>query len=385
MNVLGSRALAAAVAVGILAGCENSTRQVSEGESGSYEASLAVRKDGFVVTWHDHRDGNAEIYARLLDARGRPAGPERRLTRSLAPSFEADVVVAADELVVAWYEVIGEGRSEARLGRWRPDGSERWVRTLSGADRNGRNPLVRVAGDRLFCAWLEGEGDDIAVWSRWFDLDGRPLSPPERLASAGPTTWNLGAEVAEDGRVWVVFDATAGTRADELFMVGIEGGQIATDLLTEDDGVASKYPDIALHGDRVALTWYDELDGNREVYLAVGVSRAIREGLSRLATRVTATPGESIGAYVDWNADRVGLAWSDEVDGQHEVFFQSFDLDGRPVREARRLTRNETASLIPSIQPWAGGFALAWNEDVIGMRGSHGGGGRSDVAFTLVR
>ena len=76
---------------------------------------------------------------------------------------------------------------------------------------------------------------------------------------------------------------------------------------------------------------------------------------------------------------------ADDREGQHEVFFQSFDHKGLARGGARQITMNPTASLIPAIQPWADGFALVWNEDVIAARGTHESGGRSEIVFSLQR
>src|SRR5690606_17052963 len=70
---------AVVLALALAAGCAASgPRQVSDSGAGAFEAALAATEDGFVVAWYDVRDGNAEIYARLLDPDGRPLEPERR-------------------------------------------------------------------------------------------------------------------------------------------------------------------------------------------------------------------------------------------------------------------------------------------------------------------
>lgn len=85
------------VAFLVLTGCGPVPRQVPRSGKGAYEASLQTTRSGFVVAWHDYRDGNADIYARVLDLYGRAVGPELRLTRSPALSLEADVDAADDE------------------------------------------------------------------------------------------------------------------------------------------------------------------------------------------------------------------------------------------------------------------------------------------------
>ena len=206
------------------------------------------------------------------------------------------------------------------------------------------------------------------------------------MADAGPTTWNVNAAIDGDGRAWVVFDATAGTRTDEIFLVVADADDAAASpvRLTDDDGIPSKYPDLAFGPHAAAVTWFDERDGNREVYLAVAPFPWLRDRFEAHTRRVTATAGASIGAYVTWSGGRVGLAWSDDTGGESEVYFQAFDAVGAALDAAERLTSNSTASLIPAIQPWGDGFALAWNEDVVEERGDHRSGGRSDIVFVTV-
>ena len=378
-----------------LAACDGPVlpRQISESGSGAYEASLAALDDGYVVAWHDYRDGNAEVYVRRLDLTGRPMGGEQRLTRSPALSFEADVEVIGGDIVVAWYDRPAEGPLEAKVGRWTVDGHQLWERVLSSPDRNGRNPVVVSTDEGLFCAWIEEVEGGTEVWARWFNSEGRAMRERQRVALAGQNTWNLNGDSDGDGVVWLVFDGAVETTTDELFLARVDTGRPAelprVVRLPDDDGFASKYPDIALGQGQeqpVALTWFDERDGNREVYLALLTESVLAAGqLDIGGARVTDTPGESIGAYVAWGAAGVGLAWSDELNTQHEIFFQLFDADGRALADPRQLTVNDTASLIPAIEPTADGFALVWNEDVIAERGSHETGGRSEIVFADIR
>lgn len=98
--------------------------------------------------------------------------------------------------------------------------------------------------------------------------------------------------------------------------------------------------------------------------------------------RVTTTKGHSIGAYTAWSGDRLGLAWCDDTEGQHEIYFAEFDASGAPKGATQRLTDTHPGSLIPSIHAWRDGFVLAWNE-YEGASG-HDEEGRSQVLLKLV-
>lgn len=407
--------LMVAPAVAFLAGAESEIAQVSRSGRGAYEASLAPHASGFVVAWYDTRHGRPEIYARSVDAAGRPLADEHRLTQSTARSYEPSIAVAdrdgVEDLIVAWYDVAADdSASVARVGAWTVAGVPRWERRLSAPGHRGRATVVAVAGDRIQCAWIEeapnasGAGDAgkravpgrvearerqgsaAALWGQQLTLAGEPIGPPRRLAWASRTTWNLNLAMAGDGIAWVVFDARMGTQAHELFLARVDGDRVTVDRLSADDAADSVYPDLALGGERAALTWWDTRDGNAEVYLAVVDEEELPNGIEQAASRVTDTAGESIGAYVDWNGARFGLAWSDEVEPgrPEEVYFQEFTASGVPAGAPRRLTANPTASLIPAIHDAGTRFALAWNEDRVELRGDHRVGGRSEVVFAFV-
>ena len=378
----------------VTVGAQSDAVQVSRSGRGAYEASLAAHRLGFAVAWHDTRHGVPEIYARLVDGSGRPVSGEYRLTASAGRSYEPSIDVPdpeiSDNLIVAWYEVAADGSSSrARVGAWTAAGTPRWTRTLSDPRRDGRAAMVAVIGDRMQCAWIEETDTEpnasAAIWAQQLNLEGEPLGVAHRVADASRTTWNLNLSVDAGGVPWVVFDAQLDTRAHELFLARLGRERAIVERLSVDDGASSLYPDLAFGAGRAAVTWWDTRDGNAEVYLAVVDEEDLPNGIERAASRVTDTAGESIGAYVDWNGRRFGLAWSDEVEAgrPHEVYFQRFTANGLPVGGPRRLTDNPTASLIPAIRGAGLHFALAWNEDLVEARGDHHGGGRSEVVFTF--
>src|SRR5882672_5891455 len=326
-------------AAAAFAGCEAPPRQVSDSGYGAYEVSMATRPAGagLELAWYDTRDGNAEIYTRLLDASTQAEGADRRLTQTSAQSFEPDVATTEDGYVVAWYEKTAEGALRAQLGAWTFEGGQRWTQPLGSSARDTRTPLVRAFRDRLFVAWIEvEEGDRHVVWGQWRKLDGNAMSEPVRLAPAGPTTWNLNAAIDSRGVPFVVFDALVGTKAQEL-------------------------------------------------YLAGGALADLRADLAKHEHRVTDTPGSSIGAYLAWNGARIGLAWSDDSSGQFEIYYRPFAVSGDALGAQKRVTDNMTNSLIPAIKAWQDGFALAWSEVTPAAGGPHEPNTRSEVLFSVVR
>jgi hypothetical protein len=380
-------AAAAAVAAlgGSLGACDG-PRQISDSGFGAYEVSLATWTDSFTVAWYDTRDGNAEVYVRALDAAGKEIGAESRLTDSGEQSFEADIAAAANGFAVAWYERATDGTLRARVGFWDLERRPQWSVALGAAEHESRSPVVRIVGDALFCAWIEKDGDDHVVAAGWWDLAGDARGTPLRLGPASANTWNLNAAVDGRGAPFVVFDALAGTKAHELFVARVEGDRASLARLGADDGFPSLFPDIAFSpSGAAAVTWFDERDGNQEVYLATGPVADLLERFADHERRVTATPGPSIGAYVAWNGERIGLAWSDDSSGSYEIYYRPFDERGDALGAQQRVTDNATDSLIPAIRAWRDGFALAWSEVSPAAAGAHAAETRAEVMFARVR
>jgi hypothetical protein len=388
---LATAILAAATALAN-AGCEAAgPGVVTTSKAIAFEPSLATFRDGFAVAWYDTRDGKGELYQQALDVDGRPRGTEVRLTTGMPEAFEPDIQAVegtqgGDGFVIGWYEKSEAGNYEPRLGFWSRNGAARWIKTLAP---RGRNTVIRVHGELVFAAWVEDEVAPAAgLWTGWWNVRGERVVAPRRVADAGKTTYNLNAALTSDSRghgvpvAFVAFDATVRTRAEEIYVVEDDAEHAQVTRLTADDGFASKYPDLALSGSHAALTWFDVKDGNEEVYLSVSPLGTLVRTDAVAGTRVTTTKGHSIGAYLTWNKDRVGLAWCDDTVGQHEIYLAQFDTKGTRRGDVQRLTDTTPDSLIPAIQPWRNGFALAWIEYL--GKDDHDARGRSQLLMKLV-
>lgn len=340
---------------------------------------MTAFRDGAAVAWYDVRDGNAEIYLRLIDSAGRVSAMEHRLTADAEQSYEVSLAATDDALAVAWYGRHDDDRLSAYVGVWEADAGWRWRRHLSG-ERRSRNPVVRAHGDRLFVAWIEaGQGadsDEVLRYGYWL-ADGTTVSPPRTIGAVGAQTWNLNAAFRPDGESAIVaFDAPDRTGVYELFLASAEPDRADLTQLSGSDGFASRYPDIAVSsdaaGDSAALTWYDEKDGNQEVYLAALDLAAMRAGdIDLHAQRISFSDGPSIGSYLAWKGETIGVAWSDRSVQSFDIRFQAFDRSGEPLGAVVPVTNTPTDSLIPAIVSWADGFSVAWNEMQAAAGGVH--------------
>ena len=108
-----------------------------------------------------------------------------------------------------------------------------------------------------------------------------------------------------------------------------------------------------------AVAWTDDRDGNPEVYFA----RLDSEG-KKLGTdvRVTSTPGRSETPDLAWASSEIGMVWSDARDGNTEIYFVRLDPAGTKLGNEVRVTTDPGRSEFPSLVKVGNGYAVAWND-----------------------
>jgi hypothetical protein len=133
--------------------------------------------------------------------------------------------------------------------------------------------------------------------------------------------------------------------------------------LSRDDGAPSLYPDIGFASSGVAaITWFDERDGNGEIYAAVAPSSVLMRTTLSHMIRVTHTPTPSMGAYLAWRGSRFTIVWCDAQTGRYELYAGSFDANGRQLGAIRRVSHARANAGVPSLRPMGDRLLVAWND-----------------------
>ncbi len=337
----------------------------------AHEISLLVSESGALAAWHGGTGEGSQIVLQRLDENDVPSGQTLWTSDSAALAYEPDLVEADGRYLVAWYERNPTSdRLAAFLAALDRQGQQQWRIQLGKMDDQLRNPVVRWNGERVDIAWIaEPSGKDPAadysVWHQAFSGDGKPLIPARAIGTADADTWNLNA-VSHGRRFHVTYDSSHNSTSDEIWLLTVEGDANHAVRLTADDGHASAYPDLQINQDGVAaLVWFDEKDGNCEAYLALAPLEQMARAEKVAGTRLTNSPGETIGVYTAWSGETLGVAWSDQRNGQRDVFVQIFDAQDRPHKEPRNISASLQASSIPSIRAAQDGFLIGWNDYVI--------------------
>ena len=288
--------------------------RVTNNSSGSYGASLSWTGSEFGVSWEDDRDGNYEIYFARVSLAGAKIGSDLRVTNDAGYSQFSSLSWTGSEFGVSW--------QDSRDGNW-----EIYFARISSA------------GAKI--------GSDLRVTS----AAGSSIYPS--------LTWTG----SEFGVSWDDYrDGSDGSGYQEIYFarVSAAGAKLGSDLRVTNDASYSVFPTLSWTGSEFGVSWDDYRDGNEEIYFARVSSAGAKIGSD---LRVTSAAGSSIYSSLTWTGSEFGVIWYDGRNAYWEIYFARVSSSGAKLGSDLRVTSNAYYFTDHSLS-WAGSeFGVSWSDN----------------------
>src|SRR5262249_45582292 len=112
----------------------------------------------------------------------------------------------------------------------------------------------------------------------------------------------------------------------------------------------SRHASLAWTGRGFGIAWEDARDSTNGLDTALSSQALAAAGQPVGANvRVTTNPAPATTPAVVWTGREYGLAWTDERDGNPEIYFTRLDAAGARVGSDVRVTNAPSASLAPAL------------------------------------
>ncbi|SYZ72711.1 exported hypothetical protein [Candidatus Zixiibacteriota bacterium] len=242
--------------------------------------SLAVNKGGgMAVVWEDYRNGNADIFMRVLNQDGSPVGNDFGVVQAAfddsAQYLPQIAYSALDGFAVTWLDR-RSGTQKVYLQRYTTAGGLVGSNiNISGTDSAVEDWDISTAvnsANNLVASWAEiGESDRIIIqrFGPSFALNGAPITVNQPSAGG---RWETSIAIGISDNIisgWT--DYRAGNPDIYLQMLTSSGNLIFTnDKIVNDDtqGAPSTNPDIAyLDDNRSAVVFSSRRSDDGDIYL----------------------------------------------------------------------------------------------------------------------
>ena len=302
------------------------------------------------VVWEEYRDGNSEIYYKNSMDGGMTWSSDMRLTFNSSNSFSPSVAVSDSVVHVAWFDQ-RDGNNEIYYKR-SPDAGATWATDARITNDNAASvfPSVSVSGQQVHIAWEEYRDGNGEIYYKRSPDAGISWGSDTRL------TFNISNSfspcVFADGLLMNIVWHDERDGNQEIYSKRSPDGGISwgSDARLTNDSSVSNYPAVCISGSNVHVTWFDERDGNAEIYY----KRSIDGGLTWANdTRLTFDAARSTDPAIAVSNTIVHILWTDARDnfpvytGNYEIYYKRDSTAN--VTSIETAVMNETAE--PVIYP----------------------------------
>lgn len=325
--------------------------------------SIAVENNNLHVCWIDNRDGNFEVYYKRSTNAGANWSSDQRLTNSAAVSYATSICIEGANVYITF--------SDDRTGYFEIYFLKSTNRGLnwSSETRISTNDLYHSyesdikANVYIYAAWLEERAGDLDIYFSRSANYGSTWSSPVKI------TPNLYAQKypvlsASGSNVHVVFqdERAGGTTNTEIYYMRSTNNGLnwsGETNLSEHNGFSyNGY--VYTTGTTVHAVWDDDWTGNREIFYR----RSTNNGANWSGDAIlTVNSGVSAGPSLTASGIYAHMVWSDERDGNREIYYKISTNNGSTWSSDLRLTNSSGYSGTASICHSGNALNVLWYDD----------------------
>jgi len=320
---------------------------------------IASSGDTLHVLWHDNRDGNYEIYYKRSTNGGLGWGADTRLTSNSSYSGYSSVSVSGQVVHVAWLDQ-RDGNSEIYYKR-SIDGGSSW-----GADTRLTNnsllseyPSVSVSGQIAHLVWVDSRDGNTEIYYKRSSDGGSSWGADTRLTNNSSLSDDPSVSVS--GQViHIVFYDNRDGNYEIYYKRSTDGGSSwGADVRLTNNVLISGRPSVAVSGQSAHVIWHDNRDGNYEIYY-----KRSSDGGSSWGADTRLTNNASLSEYpsVSASGQVVHAVWHDNRDGNPEIYYKRSIDGGSSWGADTRLTNSTNSSYYPSTAISGQAVHVVWSD-----------------------
>ncbi|MBI5404218.1 MAG: exo-alpha-sialidase [Ignavibacteriae bacterium] len=328
----------------------------------SNNARCIAANGNFIHTvWYDYRDNMsyAEIYYKRSTDGGVTWGADIRLTNNPAWSGNPGIAVSGSTVSVVWQDS-RDGNAEIYCKR-STDGGANWGpdTRLTNNSANSWQPCIAASGSNVCIVWQDGREGNMEIYCKYSADGGASWGSDIRLTNN--TAVSSYPSVAVSGSyihiAW--FDERDGNR-EIYYKLSADGGKNwGSDTRMTNNIEASHYPSIAASGSNVYIVWTDQRDGNREIFCKISADNGTNWGADFSLKKSLS----SHYASVAFSGSNVHVVWVEGVYGNDEIFYNHSGDGGATWEEATRLTDSKGNSWYPSVAVSGSTVHVIWLDE----------------------
>jgi len=288
-----------------------------------------------------------------------------RLTNDPASSYTSFnnawcVAASGNSVHVVWHD-FRDGNNEIYY-KLSTDAGVNWGSDtrLTNNNSSSMNPAISVSGQMVHVVWQDSRDMNNEMYYKRSTNGGSSWSADTRLTNNIASSIDPSITMSGSAIHIVWWDNRQGNY--EIYHIGSSdaGSSWGIDTNITGNSAFACRPSISASGNLVHVVWYDNPMGNFEIYYKRSTDGGIGWGL---VTQLTNNNAFSCGPTISVSGLLVHVLWYDTRDGNNEIYYKRSSNNGTTWGEDTRLTNNAAASKFPSVL--ASGLAVhsVWVDD----------------------
>ena len=350
--------------VGTIAQWESDTRLTNNSSQSlpAYNNAKSIGSDGSTLhtVWTDGRDGNLEIYYKRSANSGVSWNADVRLTNSSGSSYYPAIHVSGNTVLVIWtdnrdgnYEIYFK-RSDDGGNTWSTD--SRLTNNASVSDY----PSIDASGSIVIIAWQDNRDGNYEIYSKRSPDGGSNWEADQRISSNSSFS-EYPAVTISVLKVNIAWEDNRDGNREIYNRYSTDGGVTwsGENRLTNNSSQSTSVS-ITSEGDFVDMTWSDQRDGNWEIYYKYSADGGMTFGSDQ---RLSSASGNSWYPSIATDDSFIHICWQDARDGNNEVYYKISTDGGANWLGDTRLTNDAGASNTPSINISGAALHIVWSDN----------------------
>jgi len=221
-------------------------------------------------------------------------------------------------------------------------------------------PAIHVSGNMVLVSWSDNRDGNFEIYIKKSEDGGNTWGADVRLTS-NTSASDYPSIDAEGNTVIIVWQDLRDTDYEIYFKRSDDGGLTwsGENRLTNNSS-SSTSVSVTSEGDFVDLTWSDQRDGNWEIYYKYSVNGGASFSTDQ---RLTNSAGNSWYPSIVSYDSFIHICWQDARDGNNEIYYKISTDGGAAWSADSRLTNNSGASGFPSINISGSALHIVWNDN----------------------
>ena len=358
--------------------------KVNDDQGSTDQSYPSISNEGsgnFVVTWHDERNGDRDIYAQRYSANCRKVGTNFKVNddqESALQSCPSISINGSDNFVITWQDE-RNGNSDIYAQCYSDDGipvGNNFIVNDAQGDTDQWNPSISTdASGNFVITWEDGRNmyKSHDIYAQLYSKDGRAVGTNFKVSDDPGSEYQRSPSICTDasGNFVITWWDGRNDFFGDIYaqLYSGDGNSIGTNFKVNDDQGYSDQGSPSISTDGIGnfiITWQDDRNGDDDIFAQRYFSDGSTVGINFKVNDDQVSAGQYRPDITTDNSGNFVITWEDWRNDDYDIYAQRHSGNGSAIGINFKVNDNQGSAQqhFPSIsKDGCSNFMITWQDD----------------------